>query len=572
MTQTPESTPSPSSAASSDPAARLTVHGLDVILPDGHRIIEDLSLQVAAGEVVVVLGGSGSGKSTFSRVLFERQALERQGFEIIADTLEMRQGELGLVPQRGALFDHLDVRGNLDLALRYAGSDARSDHGDPGIAASSRDQPDSAADPRREEPARWLERVGLAPELAAPGIPVSSLSGGQAQRVAVARALAGRRKLLFLDEPSVGLDPYRVRVLARLVREQVESLDIAAIVVTHDVALAAGVADRLYLLDPQSRRFEQLFASDWPGPIESADISADDRGRWLIELERTLVERIENAAPPQRGASGAKRSIVADRFLRPLRDLMATLTAPFATAAVSLRHLPGHGFTRPGDFLAVGRRVAVQTLFRPLPFYAIVSALIGYTVLLVISKVGGAGVRPDALIRQIGGSYIVALAPPLSAILFVAASGSATNAWLGSMGLTRQTLAMDALGVNSRAYLWSPAWLVLGIAYLCTASLFAGGMIAGGMVVCSQYGVTNAWELLTGDLLDPRPERVASTVRAGFLVWVYAWGIASDVIAKGGAEKNEADAVTRGMTASVVSCTLWVVAWELLSVLVVFEP
>ena len=54
-------------------------------------------------------------------------------------------------------------------------------------------------------------------------------------------------------------------------------------------------------------------------------------------------------------------------------------------------------------------------------------------------------------------------------------------------------------------------------------------------------------------------------------MWIYAWGIASDVVAKGGAPKPEADAVTRGMTASVVACTLWVVAWELVTVLVVFR-
>jgi hypothetical protein len=94
-------------------------------------------------------------------------------------------------------------------------------------------------------------------------------------------------------------------------------------------------------------------------------------------------------------------------------------------------------------------------------------------------------------------------------------------------------------------------------------------MIAGGLLVCRQYQVPHAWELLTADLLDPRPERVRYAVRAGFLVWIYAWGIASDVIAKGGAPKPEADAVTRGMTASVVACTLWVVAWELATVLVV---
>jgi hypothetical protein len=139
------------------------------------------------------------------------------------------------------------------------------------------------------------------------------------------------------------------------------------------------------------------------------------------------------------------------------------------------------------------------------------------------------------------------------------------------MGLTKQTLALDALGVDRRSYLWAPAWLSAALCYLAVATLFALGMIAGGIFVCRSYGITNSWELLTGDLLDPRPERVRYAVRALFLVWIYAWGIASDVVAKGGAPKPEADSVTRGMTASVVACTLWVVAWELVTVLVVFR-
>jgi ABC-type transporter Mla maintaining outer membrane lipid asymmetry permease subunit MlaE len=215
--------------------------------------------------------------------------------------------------------------------------------------------------------------------------------------------------------------------------------------------------------------------------------------------------------------------------------------------------------------------VVAQTFVRPLPFYAIVSLLIGYTVLYVISKVGGAGVRPDALVRQIGGSYVVALAPPLSAMLFVAASGSATNAWLGSLELGKQGLALEALGVSRKTYLWGPAWWALGLAYLAVAALFAAGMVAGGLLVCRQYDMRGSFALLTGDILDPRPERFRYAVRAAFLVWVYAWGLASDVVARGGAGKPDADAVTRAMTGSVVASTLWVVGWELVTVLVLFS-
>ena len=513
----------------------LCVRGLRVALPDGRVLIDGVDLAIGAGEVVVLLGGSGAGKSTFARVLFERDELEAAGFDVVAAQLDLDREQLALVPQRGALFDHLDVRGNLELALRHAGQPT-----------------DGAAD--------WLERVGLDRALAEPGTPVTKLSGGQAQRVAVARVLASRRKLLFLDEPSVGLDPHRVRVLARLVREQVKALGISAIVVTHDVALAAGVADRLFLLSLEDRKLVPVFADRWPGALEDAGHSAEERGRWLVELERELVDHLEKHGDKPPPAGTAKR--VRSRWLEPV-------VAPFRVAVTALARAPAQLAKHPQDFAVVAGRVVRQTLLRPLPFYLIVSTLIGYTVLFVISKVGGAGVRPDALLRQIGGSHVIALAPALSALLFVAASGSATNAWLGSMGLTKQTLALEALGVDRRAYLWAPAWVAAGACYLAVAALFALGMIAGGLLVCRSYGVPHAWELLTGDLLDPRPERVRYVVRAAFLVWMYAWGIASDVVAKGGASKPEADAVTRGMTASVVACTLWVVAWELATVLVV---
>jgi ABC-type nitrate/sulfonate/bicarbonate transport system ATPase subunit/ABC-type transporter Mla maintaining outer membrane lipid asymmetry permease subunit MlaE len=504
-------------------------------------LLDDVSLDIAPGEVVVLLGGSGAGKSTFARVLFEPDELERGGWDVRADKLALDRDDLGLVPQRGALFDHLDVAGNLELALDHA----RPDSGPAADAAT------------------WLRRVGLDEQVARPGTPVGSLSGGQAQRVAVARVLASRRRLLFLDEPSVGLDPQRVRALARLIREQVESLGVSAIVVTHDVALAAGVADRLFLLSLEHRRLEQLFAADWPGPMEER--SDEERGRWMIALEDALVDHLDEHGdrPPPRAAP-RRRGLLA-----PVARLVEPLARPFRVAGTALALAPVGLVRRGRDFAIVSGRVIAQTFLRPLVFYAIVSVLIGYTVLYVISKVGGAGVRPDALIRQIGGAYVVALAPALSAVLFVAASGSATNAWLGSMGLTRQTLALDALGVDSRAYLWTPAWVACGVAYLLVACLFALGMISGGMLVCAQYDMPGAWELLTADLLDPRPERVRYALRAGFLVWIYAWGIASDVVAKGGAPKPEADAVTRGMTASVVACTLWVVAWELVTVLVV---
>src|SRR3954464_15805325 len=107
-----------------EPAAApstLAVRGLRVVLPDGRVLIDGVDLTIGAGEVVVLIGGSGAGKSTFARVLFERDELDAAGFDVVTAELALDRDQLGLVPQRGALFDHLDIRGNLELALRRNG-------------------------------------------------------------------------------------------------------------------------------------------------------------------------------------------------------------------------------------------------------------------------------------------------------------------------------------------------------------------------------------------------------------------------------------------------------------------
>ncbi|HRC56318.1 MAG TPA: ATP-binding cassette domain-containing protein, partial [Kofleriaceae bacterium] len=91
-------------------SSALEVRGLSVALPDGRLLLDGVDLSVAPGEVVVLLGGSGAGKSTFARVLFEAEELARAGYQVSAVRLALDRDALGLVPQRGALFDHLDVR------------------------------------------------------------------------------------------------------------------------------------------------------------------------------------------------------------------------------------------------------------------------------------------------------------------------------------------------------------------------------------------------------------------------------------------------------------------------------
>jgi ABC-type transporter Mla maintaining outer membrane lipid asymmetry permease subunit MlaE len=225
----------------------------------------------------------------------------------------------------------------------------------------------------------------------------------------------------------------------------------------------------------------------------------------------------------------------------------------------------------PKDYAHVFGRVMRLAVVGPALFYGVVSLLLGFTILFVITHVAPEGVNPSVLIRQIGGSYVTALAPALSAFLFVAASGNSVNAWLGGMGLTRQVAALEALGIKRERYLWAPTWLALSIGYLIIVVVFAFGLLLGGLLLCRLEAIPNAWVILSSDLVDPRPGRGRFLARALWLVTLYAGGIAADVVAKASREKPSAESVTQGMTASVVTCTLWVVALELGSALWLFS-
>lgn len=515
----------------------LQILGLDVTLPNGRALFRALDLEVRSGEVVAILGGSGAGKSTLARVLFQREELEREGFSVAHRRLEAHGG-LGLVPQRGALFDHLDVAGNLALAQRHGQKAAASNSGDLQGAIL-----------------RWLKAVDLPAALAERGTPVAQLSGGQAQRVAVARTLASGSRLIFCDEPSVGLDPERVSTLARLLRQTARN-GAALVVVTHDLDLACAVADRLLFLDPAAGKLSPLCEETWAGPNEAeANADADQRQLLEGELRRRLDAAKQGGAPSPR--------------IRPRRRLLAGLLgATRVPGQALLSALKTARFGR--DALRVFFHALKAAALRPAPFYLIVSAILGYTVLYVISRAMPAGLRVDRTIELVGGSYILALTPPLSALIFAATSGSAISAWLGSMGLTGQITALRALGISRSAYLDTPSWLALLLSYLLTAAIFAAGMTLGGAALAIQQGVADPWPLLLGDLVDPHPSRWMLRHRALWLIGLYSAGIGAEVVYRATRMVRRSEDVTRAMTASVIVSTLWVVLLELGTAALVF--
>ena len=498
--------------------------GLSVALPSGAPIVQAARITVWAGTVITILGPSGAGKTTFLRALFSPDELRRDGYMVTWQAREVSVAP-AFVPQRGALLDYLDVSEN--IALAQAGGGVPKDV------------------------APWLKAVDLDESIAAPGRSVGTLSGGQAQRVAVARVLAAGRKLVVMDEPSVGLDPVGVRLLARLLVKQARDQDAAIIVITHDLALAGGASDEILFLDPIQQRLIPVFPN-WAGPAECDE--AQVRQLRLADLEGAVEDLLLQDCPARGGSSGQK-----GWRLDPI--------APFRVAGEALVR-----FFEPRlivESAVVFRRTMAQSLVRPLPFYVTVGVLMGITVPYVMAHISSA-LKPSAVLAMIGGTYVLSLAPPISAIVFAATSGSAINAWLGGLRLHGQVTALEGLGVTPARYLWSPAWTALVLSYLGTLLAFTLAMIGGGWALFAFYDVPHAFEVLTSDFRGEPASRLPALVRGIWLVVCYALAIASIVVAKGREPKGRSEEVTSAMTSSVIRATLFVVAMELTSVVVLY--
>lgn len=201
----------------------------------GRAVVQDVTFDVADGELVALLGPSGSGKSTILRIVAGLTAADSgrvQVDEADVTALPPKARDLGFVFQNYALFEHLTVADNVEFALRVRK-----------MGRYERQQ-------RRDE---LLELVGLGGSaLKYP----SQLSGGQRQRTALARALAHKPRLLLLDEPFGALDARIRQELRQGLRDLLRRLGTTAMFVTHDQEEAFAVADRIMVLH-RGRLLEQ---------------------------------------------------------------------------------------------------------------------------------------------------------------------------------------------------------------------------------------------------------------------------------------------------------------------------
>jgi phospholipid/cholesterol/gamma-HCH transport system ATP-binding protein len=199
----------------------------------GKEVLKGLDLEVERGESVVVIGGSGSGKSVMIKHIIglikpDKGSVFINGVDI-THMNERRLNEIrrniGMLFQEGALFDSMSVGDNVAFAL------AEHTH--------------MKKKEIRERVDHWLHEVGLS---GTEHLRPSELSGGMRKRVALARALAYEPEIILYDEPTTGLDPIMADVINCLIHELNTKLSVTSVAITHDLTSAVKIADRIAML------------------------------------------------------------------------------------------------------------------------------------------------------------------------------------------------------------------------------------------------------------------------------------------------------------------------------------
>ncbi|MBY6199916.1 ABC transporter ATP-binding protein [Maritalea mobilis] len=221
-------------------------------------VLRGITLEVPKGESLVVIGGSGTGKSVLLKCILglvrpDGGSITLNGQDVTGKGREAFLARFGMLFQGGALFDSLTVWQNVAFRL-VRGPDRR---------------------PRAEARAIAVEklaRVGLGADVA--DLHPAELSGGMQKRVGLARAIAADPEVIFFDEPTTGLDPIMAGVINDLIREIVAEMGATTITITHDMSSVRAIADKVAMLHAGKIR--------WHGPVAEMDSAEDPYLRQFI--------------------------------------------------------------------------------------------------------------------------------------------------------------------------------------------------------------------------------------------------------------------------------------------------
>ncbi|WP_432449784.1 ABC transporter ATP-binding protein [Aliiroseovarius marinus] len=215
------------------------------------QVLSGVNLTIPRGESMVVIGGSGTGKSVLLKCILglmvqDKGTITLDGEDTAKAERDAFLARFGMLFQGAALFDSLPVWQNVAFRLLR------------GSLAKPKDEARAIA-------VEKLRRVGLTPDVA--DLFPAELSGGMQKRVGLARAIAAEPEIIFFDEPTTGLDPIMSGVINDLIREIVVEMGATAMTITHDMTSVRVIADKVAMLHAGKIQ--------WTGPVSQMDESGD---------------------------------------------------------------------------------------------------------------------------------------------------------------------------------------------------------------------------------------------------------------------------------------------------------
>ncbi len=482
---------------------------------DGTRFVfRNARLEILPGDLVCLLGPSGSGKSVLLNLLIGalqhgekgvviRGERELLGADIAGGVRAALFQRLGIVFQEGALFEDLSVRQNASFALRGQ--------------ALGRGEIDARVD-------RLLEAV----DLADPPRRVHELSGGQKKRLALARTLAKEPELIIFDEPTSGLDPVLCRQIAALIKSTHDAGGgkRTTLVVTHDYEAVVPIATRTVLINPSTGTIDELGPDQDPGE-ELARISSSPPG----------------VVPAKRGSALFSR--LNDAVKTPWEWIEPTvrfLTNPIPASGKQLLLRLSDAFVLPALYVCAAGAV-----------------LGGLATFFTLENNPLKGAMDRQALIGLGKVLMAIVVPLMTAVLFAARVGAGAAARLGNIRLGRQDDALRMLGANPAAYLITPLFwsclvgLPLLLLPVCVASALTSLACACAARPITPFGwASSFFDQLT---LSDIHYVVIKLVGSGGLV-------AATAAYLGLKPKSGAEDLGRDVTGTIVVATFLVILWH----------
>ncbi len=477
-------------------------------------VFQGAHLEIRPGDLVCILGPSGSGKSVLLNLLIgalrhgekgvviegERELL---GVDIASGVPADLSRRLGIVFQEGALFEDLSVRQNASFALRRT------------------------ALGRRAIEAR-VDGLLEAVDLADPPRRVHELSGGQKKRLALARTLANEPELVIYDEPTSGLDPVLCRQIAALIKSTHDRGEgkRTTLVVTHDYEAVVPIATRTVLINPAAGTIDEISPDQDPGEV---------------------LGRI-STAPPALVPEPRGRAL--------LSRLNEAIKTPYGWIEPTIRFLTD---PLPASGKQLALRFADAFLLPALYVCAAGAVLGGLATFFALENNPLKGAMDRQALIGLGKVLMAIVVPLMTAVLFAARVGAGAAARLGNIRIGRQDDALRMLGARPAGYLITPLfWSCLVGLPLLTLPVCVASALTSLACACASRPITPfGW---ASSFFD---EVTLADINYGLIKLIGSGGlVAATAACLGLKQKTGAEDLGRDVTGTIVVATFLVILWH----------